>query len=1114
MSAICSTATFDADPAVFRRCVEALRISMSGSFEPMSAVSSSRVDPLPHQITAVYGELLPRLPLRFLLADDPGAGKTIMAGLLAKELILRGDVERMLIVAPGGLVDQWRDELHTRFGIDARLLLSGEEEPFRPGVVIARMDQLARGEHWREPLRAASWDLVVVDEAHRMAARWWGGELRTTARYRLGRLLGRRTRHLLLMTATPHAGSDDDFHSFLALLDEDRFAGRRRDSSPPDTTGLMRRMVKEDLRTFDGAPLFPERVAETVPYRLSPAEAALYEAVTEYVREEMNRAEAAADGRRRTVGFALTVLQRRLASSTAAITRSLIRRRERLAAMRADLAAGRRPGSPDREWDDPDDWAAAEVEEAEELVASGASAASTLAELDAELAALDGLVVLARRTLAAGEDRKWQEVRSLLLGGEGGAPSGGGAGGALSGQADAKLIVFTEHRDTLLYLAGAIRNVLGRDDAVVTIDGSTPRAERLRRTEAFTTEPARRVLVATDAAGEGLNLQAAHLMINYDLPWNPNRIEQRFGRIHRIGQQRVCRLWNLVAEDTREGQVFLRLLEKMEQQRRAYGGRLFDVLGEAFRERPLRELLIEAVRYGHESARRVEITAAVDAEVARGCDELIRERALAREALDPVELEALRRRMDDARARRVQPHFIEAWFREAFGAAGGRIVRRERGRFEITHVPSGVRRDVARPVSRAYRRVAFEPTLASPDSAREVDLLAPGHPLFDALLGTVAATGAIALRQGATLFDPNDAGAEPSLLVAVTTTIVDGAGTVVGRRFAFARVLGDGAVVDAGPAPHLDLVPLPEGRGIDVRGFGALVSDAAVSEAFMSDAAGGWIGGGSDGGVRRPAVAEELATALAAAERWARDVAAPAHVADVRARLVPQLARTRDLVRSRLIAQINLLDSQAAALRADPSGGDRRRRPADPARLAAQARTLEERLGRRMADLASAAQLAVDEPIVTAATRVIPAGALGGAPAAHARDTTVTDRRAVAAVLAAERRLGRSPEVMAHNNPGFDVRSTAPDGSPVYIEVKGRVEGGASVHVSATQVLFGKNTGAAHRLALVSVADAGPAHDDVRYLTDHFRGVDFSGLAPTGVELSWPATWAKGTSPH
>ena len=310
--------SFDGDGALFRLVSEAQRIRLAHLFDPLLAVHTSVVDPLPHQITGVYEAMLPRQPLRFLLADDPGAGKTIMAGLLIKELTARGDLERCLIVCPGSLAEQWQDELYRRFQLPFEILTNDKLEAARTrnwfletDLVIARLDKLSRDEDVQQKLQApdAGWDLVVCDEAHKLSATFFGGEVKYTKRYRLGQLLSGLTRHFLLMTATPHNGKEQDFQLFLALLDGDRFEGRFRDGvHAADVSDLMRRMVKERLLKFDGKPLFPERIAYTVPYRLSDEEAHLYTAVTDYVREEFNRAEALANAKRAgTVGFALTI---------------------------------------------------------------------------------------------------------------------------------------------------------------------------------------------------------------------------------------------------------------------------------------------------------------------------------------------------------------------------------------------------------------------------------------------------------------------------------------------------------------------------------------------------------------------------------------------------------------------------------------------------------------------------------------------------------------------------------------------------------------------------------------------------------------------------------------
>lgn len=683
--------SFDADGEQMKLASEAYRISLAHLFDPYLAVHTSSVEPLPHQISAVYQEMLPKLPLRYVLADDPGAGKTIMTGLFIKELIARGDLKRCLIVSPGSLVEQWQDELFSKFHLTFQILTNDRMESAVTGNVfnevdfcICRLDKLARNEQLQEKLKVSEWDLIVCDEAHKMSATIWGGEVKYTKRFQLGKLLSNITKNFLLLTATPHNGKDEDFHLFLSLVDPDRFEGIHNTSEQTiDVSDVMRRLTKEELLKFDGTPLFPERIAYTVNYSLSPQEAQLYQAVTDYVQEEFNRADNLNNERKTTVGFALTILQRRLASSPEAIYQSLRRRRERLEHRLAEEKMGKRAADyTDAAYDidDDDDLTPDEQEAVEEKVVDHASAAATIAELEIEIKTLKRLEKMANDVRVSGVDRKWDELSSLLQDNQ-----------AMYGEDNQreKLIIFTEHKDTLNYLAGKIRALLGDDEAVVTIHGGMLRDERRKTEQLFKQDVGVRILIATDAAGEGINLQRAHLMINYDLPWNPNRLEQRFGRIHRIGQTEVCHLWNLVANETREGYVFQRLFLKLEEERQALGGKVFDILGKvSFDNKSLRDLLIEAVRYGNDPEVRARLNRVVDKSLdPQIFRDIIRENALTDDVMDIHMVNAIREDMERVEAHKLQPHFIESFFLDAFQQLGGRIRKREAGRYEITSVP-------------------------------------------------------------------------------------------------------------------------------------------------------------------------------------------------------------------------------------------------------------------------------------------------------------------------------------------------------------------------------------------------------------------------------------------
>jgi superfamily II DNA or RNA helicase len=1055
----------DGDGGTFRLAAEATRIRLAHLFDPYLAVHASRIEALPHQITAVYGEMLSKQPLRFLLADDPGAGKTIMAGLLIKELVLRGDLERCLIVAPGSLVEQWQDELSEKFELDFDILSRDQIESSRTGNpfeerdrLIVRLDMAARSDELVAKLEAArSYDLVICDEAHRMSATVFGGETKYTKRYQFGQRLGACTRNLLLMTATPHNGKDADFQLFMGLLDSDRFEGRFREGvHKVDVGDMMRRLTKEELRRFDGTPLFPERRAYTVRYALSSQEQDLYDAVTRYVREEMNRAEQtlADDKRRQNVGFALQILQRRLASSPAAIHESLKRRLARLEAWLAEermagaaaAAKLKRPPVEPRLLSDPEDFEEApeaEIEAAEEAIVDQATAAQTLAELEAEIAILRDLEGRAAKLRASNLDAKWSQLDSILDDPLVVDPASGGR---------RKLIIFTEPRDTLEYLALKIRKRIGREDSVAVIHGGVTRERRRAAIAAFNDDPTVRILIANDAAGEGVNLQrGAHLMVNYDLPWNPNRLEQRFGRIHRIGQTEVCHLWNLVAADTREGEVYARLLDKLEAARAALGGQVFDVLGELFDGNALRDLLMQAVRYGERADVRARLFESVDGSVDRDrIEALVRERKLTREGMDPSQVAAIRAEMERAEARRLQPRYVKAFFEEAFSRLGGDLRGREIGRFEVTRTPAILRehdRLVGRtdPVLERYARICFDKTYIPGDV--KAALVAPGHPLLDGVVNLTLERHRGELKRGAILVDESDEGDTPRLLIMLDHTVRDGRKgkdgqlLTLSRRLQFVLLDAKGGALGGGAAPYLDCRPASD-------------EERACVAPLLNE----------------PWLKSEIESRALA---FAVQHLAPRHLDEVRARRLPEIDKVRSEVEARLIQEINYWDARAEELALQEAAGKSQRLNADNARRIAE--RLAERLNIRRAELEREKQIIAETPQIAGAALVIPIGLFRAPPTAAPASGVMernpdSERIAMDAVMDAERAAGRLPTDVSAQKVGYDIESLDPaTGALLFIEVKGRAPDGDVVAFTRNEMLTAWNKPDAYRVALILI---------------------------------------------
>lgn len=723
------------------RLIEGERIRLAYSHDPYFAVSMAGVRGLPHQIEAVYRQLLPQPLLRSVLADDPGAGKTIMAGLLLKELKLRGVVERTLIVTPAPLTIQWQDELHDKFdewfvpidGNTVRGQLGGNTWTRHPQVVTSL--DFAKQEDVMPDLLRADWDFVVIDEAHKCSAVTEpGGDIRRTKRYALAEELSKRTERLLLLTATPHSGDADRFTRFMCLLDPDQFSTHdltRRQIAIDGNPYFLRR-AKEDLIDEHGQRLFVDREVRTQPFTLSRPEEELYRAVTDYVNRFLT---GGSGGRGNAVALARTVLQRRLASSLGAISSSLDRRAEKLTKLLEELErmspADRRrrmaelqrlPGTDDETGEDDAD------EDVEERAITDVSVAEQLDDLRQEIDELNRLRAHAEQTRGQGEEQKLIALRTCLQRAE------------LAELKDgrAKLLIFTEHRDTLEYL---VRHLETWGYSTCSIHGGHSPVLRKRIQHEFRTRY--QVCVATEAAGEGINLQFCHLMVNYDLPWNPVRLEQRMGRIHRIGQRSNVVVINFCATNTIEGRLLERLHEKLNEMRADLQGRVYDVIGELLDrngldfERLVKDTLVNPQR----ERAALEQISSISPEVLRRYEEDIG----VAQATRTVDLSWVRRRNVISEERRLMPEYVERFFLDAAQVVGCRVERRASdGLYRVEHVPRTLRGDDLASVRRGvvpemeYRKLTFRKEDRFEAEHEDADLCSPGHPLFAAVAERLA----------------------------------------------------------------------------------------------------------------------------------------------------------------------------------------------------------------------------------------------------------------------------------------------------------------------------------------------------------------------------------------
>ncbi len=658
-----------------------------------------------------------------------------------------------------------------------------------------------------------------------------------------------------------------------------------------------------------------------------------------------------------------------------------------------------------------------------------------------------------------------------------------------------KLVIFTEHKDTLNYLHERITTLIGRREAVVTIHGGVSRRDRLAAQESFRRNPDVRILLATDAAGEGVNLQCAHLMVNYDLPWNPNRIEQRFGRIHRIGQTESCHLWNLVAEDTREGRVYRTLLDKLETARKALGGQVFDVLGQVeFEGSSLRDLLVEAIRSGERPAVRDRLDTAVDRALDRKrLKSLMRRHALVENAMDGGRLQAVRSEMKRADIWRLQPRFIESFFLDALKRLGGRAHQREPRRYEISHVPVAIRKRATRskagtPVAHRYRRVGFDKSLVTLGGESPTAFVCPGHPLFDAVTDITLERHGGLLERGAVLVDDRDHGTDPRVVFYLEHAVYDRRrgkrGRVLSNRVSYVELVANRPPGPVAPAPYLDLRPLSP-------------TDPTASQILAREECS-WI----DGGLAGQAVA------------YTAEEIVPGHTADIRKTRNEAIDRTEQAVRDRLTKEITHCHrrAQELKLKAGEGNADARRAAREAER---EANDLHGRLKRRIRKLARERKIESGPPMVRGAMVVAPKGLLDHMAGLRVGPVPPPDTQAIAArareiVMDEERALGFAPIDREFEKVGYDIESRDPDtGKLRFIEVKGRVAGARTITVTRREIVFSLHEPDDYILAIVEFRE--DKSHRVRYLRRPFgREPDFDAAS---VNYKLPELLKRATGP-
>ena len=752
---------FRADANLVRLVAEAHRLQHAYLFNPLFATETSLIDPLPHQFIAVYEYLLKHVPLRFLLADDAGAGKTIMTGLYIQESLLRRQVERVLIVPPAGLIGNWERELRVCFRLQFRILSSAdaaEANPFadpKNHLAIVSLDTLRQERMQNYFFEAKPYDLVVFDEAHKLSARFESdGTVHKSKRYELAERIAAQQKNLLLLTATPHMGKDDAYYFLWRLLLPEHLAAQKafeRLADEEKSKHLLRRM-KEEMITFDGKPIYPPRRSQTIAYPLKQGEASeqsLYDAVTAYCEKYFD---LAGQYNRSAAKMAMMVLQRRLASSTYALLQSLIRRAEKLQTTLQNLQSGSlstvQLEKAQQELSDID--IRAEKTSDEEEIIDGkeeseqvdedlerATAARSTSELESEISHVQKLTELAKTVYNLKSESKFENLR-----------------GALREYPDTKVLIFTEHRDTMIFIIERLE-ALGFTGKIAQIHGGMKYGAREEQVEFFRDPNGAQYLVATDAAGEGINLQFCWLMVNYDIPWNPARLEQRMGRIHRYKQTRTVVLLNLVAEDTREGRVLKVLLEKMQKMREELNDdKVFDVIGQQFSQISLKELITKAITENQTDASIQTINTQFTLE------NIQKQLEGQQKSVASTEVKRLlgnvQEQRESAETLRMLPAYVRSFFEDVASLLGYRINGDIEAIFKLSRFPASAQNAIDESPLNLRDRLTFSRELALPAGFEkpEAIFLHPGEPIFDAIRTGFLEKFNTEGERGAVYFDP------------------------------------------------------------------------------------------------------------------------------------------------------------------------------------------------------------------------------------------------------------------------------------------------------------------------------------------------------------------------